>query len=137
MQHADLIRVHDGVEPVGNHDDGLASDDLGNGGVHLLLVLGIHESGCLVQYHDRGVFQNRPGKGDPLPFSARELFSAIPGHSVDAMGQTGQKFAALGLFRRRQNFLVRGIQLAQADIFQQAHVEQELLLGHIGDLVIQ
>ena len=53
------------------------------------------------------------------------------------MGQTGQKFAALGLFRRRQNFLVRGIQLAQADIFQQAHVEQELLLGHIGDLVIQ
>ncbi len=56
---------------------------------------------------------------------------------MDALGQTGQKFAALGLFRRRQNLLVRGVQLAQADIFQQAHVEQELLLGHIGDLVIQ
>ena len=53
------------------------------------------------------------------------------------MLQPGEELPALGLLRRGQHFLVRGLRAAQADVLQQAHVEQELLLGHIGDLVVE
>ena len=137
LQHADLIRIHDGVEPVGDDEDCLTPDHFGNGLVHLLLILRIHEGGGLVQHHDRGVFQDRPGQRDALPLPAGEHFAPVPGHGVDAILQPGKELPALGLLRRSQNLLIRGLRTAQADVLQQAHVEQELLLGHIGDLVVE
>ena len=53
------------------------------------------------------------------------------------MLQSGEELPALGLLRRGQHLLVRGLRAAQADVLQQTHVEQELLLGHIGDLVVE
>ena len=112
LQHADLIRIHDGVEPVGDDEDCLTPDHFGNGLVHLLLILRIHEGGGLVQHHDRGVFQDRPGQRDALPLPAGKHFAPVPGHGVDAILQPGEELPALGLLRRGQHFLVRGLRAA-------------------------
>ena len=137
LQHTDLVCIHNGVEPVGDDEDRLAPDHFSDGLIHLLLVLRVHEGGGLVQDHDGGVFQDCSGQGNALPLPAGEHLAPVPGHGVDAVLQPGEELPALGLLRRGQHFLVRGLRAAQADVLQQAHVEQELLLGHIGDLVVE
>ena len=122
---------------MGDDDDRLAPDHLGNGGVHFLLILRVQKSGGLIQHHDGSVLQNRPGQGDPLPLPAGKPFAAIAGHGIDSFFQPFQKLSALSPFRRRQHLLVGGAGSSQPDVLQQAGVEQELLLRDEGDLLIQ
>ena len=118
---------------MGDDDDRLAPDHLGNGGVHFLLILRVQKSGGLVQHHDGSVLQNRPGQGDPLPLAAGKPFAAIAGHGIDSFFQPFQKFSALSPFRRRQHLLVRGVRLSQADVLLERAVKEEVVLGDEAD----
>ena len=122
---------------MGDDDDRFSSDDLGDGRVHFFLVFRVHEGGGLVQHHNGGVLQNSPCQGNALALPAGELFAAVPGHGMDALGKTGEKFHTLGFFRRGKHFFVCGVRFPQADIFQKTHVKEKLFLGYIGNLVVE
>jgi len=108
VQHTDLIGVYDGVESVGDDDDRFSFDDFGDGRVHFFFVLRVHEGCGLIQNHNGGVLQNGPCQGNALALPAGELLAAVPGHGMDALGQTGEKFHTLGFLRCGKHFRVCG-----------------------------
>ena len=52
LQHQNLVRAHDGGQAVGDHDNGAAPGQLGERLLDQRLVLGVRESGGLIQDHD-------------------------------------------------------------------------------------
>ena len=70
VNNQDLIGVANGIEPVGNDQQGLAPAQLGDGLLDVALVVGVHAGSGLIQNHDGSILQNAAGNGDSLPLSA-------------------------------------------------------------------
>ena len=73
----DLIGVANGIEPVGNDQQGLTPAQLGDGLLDVALVVGVHAGSGLIQNDDGGILQNAAGNGDPLPLSTGETGSTF------------------------------------------------------------
>ena len=96
LQHHDLIRILNGGQPVGDHQQRLSFGKGHDGPLDLVLVLRVREGSCLVQNDDGRVLQNCPGDGDALALSARELLTRVPGGGVPAVLQTADELLTLG-----------------------------------------
>ena len=71
VDNQDLIGVTNGIEPVGNDQQGLAPAQLGDGLLDVALIVGVHAGSGLIQNDDGSILQNAAGNGDSLPLSAR------------------------------------------------------------------
>src|SRR5699024_920435 len=70
VDNQDLIGVTNGIEPVGNDQQGLAPAQLGDGLLDVALVVGVHAGSGLIQNDDGSILQNAASNGDSLPLSA-------------------------------------------------------------------
>ena len=70
VDNQDLIGVTNGIEPVGNDQQGLAPAQLGDGLLDVALIVGVHAGSGLIQNDDGSILQNAASNGDPLPLSA-------------------------------------------------------------------
>ena len=133
VDHQNLIRVLDGVQPVGHHDQGLAPYQTGDGLLDLRLALGVSEGGCLVQNDDGRLFEHGPGDGDALALSAESRSPRLrPGYRT--LLQIHDKVMAVGGPGRGFHLRVGGAGVAHADILPDGPVKEEVVLGHIADL---
>ena len=76
--HKDLIGVADGVQPVGDDQQGLALAQLADRLLNIALVVCVYAGGGLVQDDDGRVLQDAAGNGNSLFLSAGEGFTASP-----------------------------------------------------------
>ena len=77
VQHHDLVRVHDGVDPVGDGEDGALPELLPDGGLDEAVRLKVHGGGGLVQHVDPGVPQQGPRQAHQLSLTLRQVFTAL------------------------------------------------------------
>ena len=74
---------------------------------------------------------------NPLPFPARKCAATVARERVNTIFQPIYKFHALRLLCRGEHFLLRRIGLADLDIIVNAGVEQEIILRHKGNFIVQ
>ena len=66
LQDDNLISIFDGGQTMGDDKQSFPFCQSSNGLLNFFFVLLIGERSCLVQNHDRGIFQNHAGNGDAL-----------------------------------------------------------------------
>ena len=66
----DLIRVLNGGQSVGDHDDGFAGRQLRDRALYQMLIFRIDADRCLIQNDDRRILEQCPCNGYPLFFTA-------------------------------------------------------------------
>ena len=118
---------------MGDDQHGLALKKTGEGPLDLRLVLHIQRCGGFVQQDDGRVLQERPGDGDPLTLAAGELAAVFADDSSVSLGQLQRELIAVGQPCGRQDLVVRGVLFADADVLQDAVVEQRHVLKHDGE----
>ena len=102
-----------------------------------MLVLGISESGRLVQQNDGGILEDGPCKSDALLFPTGEIDALGPQHRVHALWQLFQNIVALGRPERLHHLFSGRIRPGGADIFKNAGLQQLTVLKHKGDAIHQ
>ncbi len=105
LQNTDLISVYNGGKSVGNHNDGLPSQQFVQSLLYQVFIFRISKCGCFIQQYHRGVFQDCAGKGDPLHFTTGKIDSICPDRRVCALWQLFQNIVALCQMECLENIL--------------------------------
>ena len=117
---------------MGDDQHGLVPDEPGKRGLNQRLVLHVQGRRGLVQKDDGRVFQKCPGDGNALALAAGKLAAVFSDAGVPALRQLFGKFVHVGQPRGRQDFLVGGVFVADADVFQDGVVKQGDILKDDG-----
>ena len=72
---------------MGDHQNRLALEQLRHALPQRQFVFRVGKGHGLVQHHNGGVFQNRPGDGDALGLAAGQLLPAVPQPGVVTVGR--------------------------------------------------
>src|SRR5690606_27512507 len=86
-QHQDQIRVPDRREPVRDHEDRPAGEQLLRSLLDQLLGLAVQRARRLVEDQDRRIAQHRPGDRDSLALTTREARASLAEDRLVALGQ--------------------------------------------------
>ena len=84
----DLVGVADRREPVRDDQGRPALEGGVEGALDRGLGLGVEVGGGLVEDDDRGLLEQQPGDGEPLPLAAGEPVAAVADHGVEAVGES-------------------------------------------------
>ena len=87
----DAVGELDGAEAVGDDDGGAALGEFAQGGLDLLLGLGVDLTGGLIEDEDRRVAVNRPGDGQSLSLAAGERRASFAEDCVVAAGDVADE----------------------------------------------
>ena len=99
------VGILNGLESVGNSDDGTSFDKRVDGFLHLYFVFGVERSGRFVQQDDWRVFQNGAGYGYALLLAARQGAASFAYHRVVALRQAHDEVVATGFLGCGDDFL--------------------------------
>ena len=130
----DPVAVADGAEAVGHDEGGPALQQGGDAVLHQPLGVGVHAAGGLVQDQDPGIGKQGAGKGDELLLPGAEALAPFLGLGVVPVFHVLDEVVRVDGFRRRDAFLVRGVQTAVADIVHDGAGEDEGVLLHDAHL---
>ena len=97
----------------------------------------VQRAGGLVEYQDRGVFEEHARYGQALLLPAGELHAALADLGVVAVGQRHDVVVDVGAFGRLDHLVVGRVQPAVEDVLLDAAVEQEHVLLHDADAAAQ
>ena len=136
-QHDDAVETRHRGQAVGHHDGGAAFHEPAQSLLHGGLALRVQSARGLVQHEDGAIGEHRPGDGDTLALTARQLDAALTGDGVEPLGQILDELERVGRPGRLANLLYRGVGPPIGDVLGNGAVEQQRLLGHIGDLPAQ
>ena len=87
VQDHDPVRVHDGVEPLGDDDLGGAGTDVPKRLPDGLVRGGVHGAGGVVHDEDLGILQQGPGDAQPLLLTAGHVDAALPQVRIVSLGE--------------------------------------------------
>ncbi len=93
----------------------------------------VQRAGGLVQDEDRRVAQDGACDGQALLLTAGEPVTTLADHRVVAVGQGGDVVVYLGRPGRRDQLLVGGVRLGEAEVLGDGGVEEVRLLGDHAD----
>lgn len=104
-----LVGVLDGIQTVGNDQQGLTLYQFGDSLLNIALIVSVHAGGRLVQNYNGSVFQNTAGDGDTLFLTAGEGCAALSHHSLKSVRQSHDEIVAAGFPRRLIDLLLGGV----------------------------
>src|SRR5512134_1668013 len=116
FQDDNLIRSKDGIQAVGNGDDGASLHEAAGGVLEQGFGFRIETGGRLVQDQNGSILQKSTGKSKSLCLPAAETRSAFANHSRVFLGQRLDKFMQVRSLRGCDHFLVCGIWLPETYI---------------------
>lgn len=133
LQDGDAVGEVQRGAAVGDEEGGAALHDVLEGLVDLVLDLGVHGGGGVVEDEQAGVGEDRPGERDALALAAGEGEAVFADRGVVALGEFGDETVRLGgagglhdLFRGR-------VGTAVGDVVADRVREQEGVLGDQAD----
>ena len=124
----DHIGVADGGQAVGDHEDRAAFHEGVHAGLDDLLGAGIDGGSGLVQDHDRGVGHGRAGDGDQLALALGQAGSVALKDGVITVGEHADEAVGVGQLGGGDAFVIRGVQLAIADVIHNSAGEEVHIL---------
>ena len=87
VEHAYLVRMHDGVQAVGDHDAGLVRQQVRERKLDPVLVLDVGEAGGFVEHDDGRILQDGASDAHALPLAAGQLDAVLSQQRVVAVRQ--------------------------------------------------
>ena len=96
VEHAYLVRMHDGVQAVGDHDAGLVRQQVRERKLDPVLVLDVGEAGGFVEHDDGRILQDGAGDGYALFLAAGQRATALTHHRVVSLRQAHDEIVAAG-----------------------------------------
>ena len=124
----------DRIQAVSNYKQGLSLHQFGNGLLNIAFIVRIHTCSSFVQNDDRRIFQNTACNRNALLFAAGEALARLARRRVVALRELFDEFLALRGARRGPDLLVRRARIAEADVFKQRTVEEEIILRNKADV---
>ena len=130
LQHDDGVGVAHGGQPVGDHEHRAPFHQA----VHALFDqgfgAGVDAGRGFVQDQHRRVRHRRAGDGQKLPLALAQVRAVGRNHRFIPLGQAAYEGVRIGDAGRLLNFLLGGVQLAEADIIRHGAGEQVGILQH-------
>ena len=120
-----------------DHDGGAAAHEVLERALHKRLRLGVKRGGRLVEHQDRGIDQDGASNGHALALATRELDAPLAHHGVEAVRQPLYELERVCLLGGTANLLLRGTGLSVGDVLANGAVEEQGLLGNVGDLAAE
>ena len=137
VDHHDLVGMHDGREPMGNHDHRATVADLGQRALDGRLGLVVHRTGGFVEYQDRWILEQRPRQREALALAPGETHAALAHGGVEPLGQGLDEFPRLGGARCFDDFRLAGLGPAVGDVVTNRALEQVDVLADQADGLAQ
>lgn len=134
VHHKDLVGVAHGLQPVGNHDDGLLPGQGVNGVHQILLVFRVHVGGGLVQDDDGRILHDGTGDGDSLLLAPGQAGAPFPDDRVVSIRQLADEVVAAGFLGRLHHVLVGCVLPAELDVVLNGIRKQVHGLEHKGEV---
>ena len=133
VQDHDPVRVHDGVEPLGD-------DDLGGLGAGVFEGLpdgrvggGVHGAGGVVQDEDLGVLEQGPGDAQPLLLPAGHVHAPLAQVRVVTLGEGLDEIVGAGGLAGGFDLVIGGVGIAPLQVLFDGAGEEHVLLQHHAD----
>ena len=121
---------------MGDHQDGAAPDQGGEGFLDFSLGFWVGEGGRLIQDEDGGVHEQGAGDSDALLLAARQVIPAAE-HGVEAVGEGVDPVGNAGSHRGGPHLRVGGVGAAQGNIVPDRHAQQLRVLEHKPNVSVQ
>ena len=137
VQNDDLIRMHDGGDPLGDDDLRAAGQAPGKPLPDLRLCGRVHRAGGIVQDQHLRLLQNRPGDAEPLFLAAGHIHATLPQIRLITVFQPVDEFVHTGDPAGLLYFLPRCVFLSPAEIVDHRAGKQRIFLQHHGDGIPQ
>ena len=137
FQHQNKIGVGDGRKTVRDGDHAAPLPHFQQAVLNVAFGLRIKRRGRLVQYQDRRVLEQGPRDADPLLFAARQFQPALADLRLIAIRQRHHEIMDFRRLRRRFHFRPAGIRVAIGDVVIDRIVEQDRILRHDPDDLMQ
>ena len=134
LQDDDSVEAGHRRQPVGDDDRRASFHQVAESFLDHPLALGVQRRGRLVEDEDGRIGQDGAGDGDALPLSAGQFDAPFAGDGLEAFRELLDELEGVGLLGRLADLLHGGVRPAVRDILRDGPVEQEGLLGHVGDL---
>ena len=97
----------------------------------------IYCRGCLVQYQNLGIFQNRPGKRNALPFSSGKALSSRSDPRIVSVVHFHDKIMRIRHFSGADHFLARGRRFRIGNIIKYGSHKKICVLQYGADLAVK
>ena len=136
FQYDDVSRIHDVPQGMGDDQHRLSGAQIGDGLMNTVFVPGVQRRCRLIQDHHRGVLQDRSGDAQALPFPSGEGPAVLRQDRIVSFRQFLDKLIASCQLRSAAHFLFGGIRVPDPDVVEDAVMEQDHILIHIGDLLV-
>ena len=136
VQDGDLVHPEDRFWPVGDHQNGAAPNQGGEGFLDFGLGFGVGERGCLIQDEDGGIHKQSAGDSDALLFAAGQVNPAAE-HGVETVGESVDSVGDAGGHRGGPHLRVGGVRAAQGNIVPDRHAQQLRVLEHKPNVSVQ
>ena len=136
-ENQDAGGLTDGGEPVRDDESGAAFHHFVERQIEPRLGHRIERAGRLVEDQDRRIFEQSARHREPLPLAAGQEPAALADPRFKPIGIAIDEIGGLRARRRRAQFVVSRIRLADAQVLRDRAVEQQRLLEHDADIVAQ
>ena len=137
VQHDDVVRAYDRGQPVGDHDDRAVFGEPGERLLDHRLIFRVREGRGLVQHHDGRVLEDRPGQRHALLLAAGQIGALAADDGIHAVRQLFEDVVTLGGMQRRRDLLAGSVRPRGAHVFEDAGLEQPVVLEYEGHLIHQ
>src|SRR3712207_985076 len=125
MEHAYLVSILDGGEPMGNGHRGAGLHQPLQSVLHEALTLGVEGRGGLVEDEDGRVFQDGPGYADTLALASGETTATVADVGIKAILGRHDEVVGVGNARCLDDLLVGGAIYAESDVVAERVVEEK------------
>ena len=116
VEDHDRVAVADGGQAVRDDEDRPPFHQRVHAALHERFGARVDGAGRLVENHDRGIGDGRARDGEQLPLALREVRAVGRQHRVVALGQARDEIVRVGQLRGADAVVVRGVELAVADV---------------------
>lgn len=137
VQNDDLIRMHDGGNPLRDDDLRASGEASGKPLSYLRLRGRIHRAGGIIQDQHLRLFQNRPGDAEPLLLAAGHIHATLAQIRLITVFQPVDKFVHTGNPAGLLDFFFGSVLLSPAEIVDHRTGKQRIFLQHHGDGIPQ
>ena len=133
VEDDNLVGLEDGVEAVGDGDDGSSAHEFAGGFFKQGFGFGVERGGGFVEDQDRRVFEKGAGEGEALGLSAGEAGAAFPDDGFVFLWQRFDEVLQARGVGGLNYFFVGRVRFAEADVFGDGCVEEVRALGDPRD----
>ena len=132
IHHHDPVTVHDGVQSVGDGQDGAGGELAPDSGLNQVVRFQVNSGRGLVQEQYLGLPQTGAGQTDKLPLTHTEVSSTLRHVVVEGPGQTADIGLEVGHLQRSPQLLV-GVGREWVQVHPEAAGEEDGVLGDDGE----